>query len=451
MSSRVWQSCIIDATIDRVWAVIRPLDLVYLPTVSTVELDAKDREDTVGTERTIYYNVNNKERTVQRIRLLELSDSRHEISWEIVSSTPPIDFLSANYTIRLRRVTESSKTFLEMTSDFSRDASPNVIEDARYKQKDHFKYIAIEAAKKYTFRSTGENIISGRDLKGKVALITGANSGIGLETARCLAKAGCEVIGTTREQKRGEEAFKTITDTIPGAKVEMMELHLTSFSSIRDFAAAFIKKHKKINYLILNAGVMMIKDRQVTKEGIEEQFGVNHVGHFLLTKLLLDTVKSSAPGRVVVLSSLANFRSGIIFDDVNSEKKYDKMVAYGQSKTANALFALHLNKLLKKENVKVEAFSVHPGSIATDLGRHLSEDDKKFLLQNHYRWKSLQQGAATTLVAALDESLEGKGGAYLSDCNPSKPAPWASSEQDAEKLWKLTEDLIVEKSKQIKK
>jgi len=274
------------------------------------------------------------------------------------------------------------------------------------------------------------------------------NTGIGLETSRALAKAGCHVIGTTRESKRGEEAFRTtIINTIPGASVEMMELDLNSFKSIRAFAAEFLKKHKQLNYLILNAGVMMIKDRTLTADGIEAQFGVNHVGHFLLTKLLLDVVKASAPSRIVALTSTANFRTGIVFDDWNSEKKYDKFIAYGQSKTANALFALHLNKLLKKEGVKVEAFSAHPGAIRTELGRHLSLEDQQYLATLHYRWKSVQQGAATSLVAALDETMEGQGGVYMADCNPSKPAPWASDETFAEKLWELTEKIIVTHSK----
>jgi len=230
-----------------------------------------------------------------------------------------------------------------------------------------------------------------------------------------------------------------------------MELHLNSFSSIREFAAEFQKQHKKVDYLILNAGVMMIKERQVTKEGIEEQFGVNHVGHFLLTKLLINFVKASEPARIVVLSSAANYFFPLNFDDWNSEKKYDKLIAYSQSKSANILFAQHLNMLLQKEKAKVEAFSVHPGVIATDLGRHLSQDDYKMFATFHMRYKNIQQGAATTLVAALDESLEGKGGVYLSDCNPTDPAPWACNKEFAEKLWVLTEGLIEEKSKQMKK
>jgi len=133
------------------------------------------------------------------------------------------------------------------------------------------------------------------------------------------------------------------------------------------------------------------------------------------------------------------------------KKKYEKVSAYAQSKSANALFALHLNKLLDKEKVKVEAFSVHPGSIMTDLGRHLSNDDKKMMAQLHFRYKTVQQGASTSLVAALDESLEGKGGAYLSDCNPAIPASWACNHEFAERLWVLTERIIEEKSKQIKK
>jgi len=123
-------------------------------------------------------------------------------------------------------------------------------------------------------------------------------------------------------------------------------------------------------------------------------------------------------------------------------------VAYAQSKSANVLFAQQLNKLLEKEKVKVEAFSLHPGVITTDLVRHLSDDDKKYFATLRYRYKSTQQGAATTLVAALEESLEGKGGSYLSDCNLSIPASWACNTEFAEKLWVLTERIIEEKSKQ---
>jgi len=449
MSSRVWQSCVIDAPIGKVWAILRPLDFVYLPSVSSIELDSKSTEDTIGATRRIFYRaLPGTQVPEQQIRLLELSDSRYEVSWELISSNQNLSFSSVNHTIRLRRVTESNKTFAEMTSDFSRDATSAAIEEARLKQMEHLNGLTNEAIKKFTFKSTTEDIISGRNLKGKVALVTGVSSGLGLETCRALAKAGCHVIGTVREAKKGEEAFKsTIHSTVPGASVEIMSLDLTSFKSIHSFAAEFLKKHQKLHYLILNAGVMMIKDRTLTTEGIESQFGVNHVGHFLLTNLLLKTIQASAPSRVVVLSSAGHMRSGIKFDDWNSEKNYDSMLAYGQSKTANALFALHLNSKMKAEGVKVEAFSVHPGSIHTELQRHLTEREITGLMALHYRFKTVQQGAATTLVAALDESLEGKGGAYLSDCNPAPTAPWASNAEFASQLWKLTEEIIAKHSK----
>jgi len=373
---------------------------------------------------------------------LELSDQRNEISWEVFFSEPAIPVSSQIHTVRLRRVTETNKTFVEWTTDFSKDASIEVIEDARYKQKDNFAALAAECAKKYNFKTTAEEALKGHDVKGKVVVITGANNGLGLEVARVFAKAGAHVIGAVRDMKKTEPIFEKIRKDNPNAQIEAMQLDLNSLKSVRSFGAAFIAKKLPLHILICNAGIMAVKERTLTEEKLESQFGVNHVAHHLLVKLLLDVLKKSAPARIVVLSSSGHARSGINFDDYNAEKKYDKWIAYGQSKTANALFAKHLNTLMAKEKVNVEAFSLNPGPIHTGLGLHLDEKDKQMVSQMHFRFKTVEQGSSTTVVAATNPDLNGKGGSYLHNCNIFKTAPHASDDAIAAKLWELTEQII---------
>jgi len=437
--TRVWQSTILDAPIAQVWRIVRPLDFIYNPRVSTVELEGEDvREDTVGGERTVYYF----DATKQRIRLLELSDQRNELSWEVVSSEPAISVLSVIHTVRLRRVTETNKTFIEWTTDFSKDASNEVIEDARYKQKDNFAALSCDLSRPFSFRTTAEEALKGSNIAGKVVIITGANSGIGFETARVMAKAGAHVIAAVRDVKKSEKEFEPLRKSLPDAKIELATLDLNSFKSVRSFAHAFKSKNLPLHILICNAGIMALKERTLTDEKLEAQFGVNHVAHHLLVTLLLDVLKKSAPSRVVTLSSSAHRRSGINFDDYNSEKSYDKFIAYGQSKTANILFAKHLNAMMVKENVKVEAFAVHPGAILTNLQKHIDEKDREQFISLRFRFKTVQQGAASSIVAAVSPTLDGKGGIYITDCNETKPSPHASDMAAAQKLWELTEKII---------
>jgi len=438
----VWQSTILNAPIAKVWSLIRPLDFVYLPTVATVDLEGKDAHpDIVGGERIVWYT----DGTMQRLRLLELSETRHEVTWELVSSEPPTRVLSSIHTVRLRRITESNTTFVEWTTDFSRDASAEVTEDARYKQKENFAALAAEIAKKFTFKTTAEEAIKGFNGTGKVVLITGAAGGLGFETARVFLTSKAHVVAAVRDVEKTTAALGPIAKSNPGSQLTVLPLDLNSLVSVQKFAAQFKALNLPLHILIANAGLMAVKTRQVTEQKIESQFGVNYIAHHLLVNLLLDVLKKSAPARIVLLSSVAHTFGGVNFDDWNFEQKYDKWAAYAQAKTAIVLFAKHLNAQLLKDGANVTVLSVHPGGIAqTDLGRHLEPEDRLRFRDRHFRWKNIPQGAATTVVAATapEYADPARGGVYFVDCNEAKPAPHANDPTLAQKLYALGEQII---------
>jgi len=359
--------------------------------------------------------------------------------------------------VRLRRVTADQQTFIEWKTDFSKDATNEVIEDARHKQRENFAALRNEAAKKFNFYSVAEDVVKGWEGKGTVVVITGANSGIGLENVRVFLQSGCHVVGAVRNPKESKSIFDPMLKSAPShAKLDLIPLDLNSFKSVRTFASSFKDMKIPLHILILNAGIMAVPQRTLTEEKLESQIGVNHVAHHLLATLLIDVVKKSAPSRVVVLSSGAHRRSPIIWDDFNWEKSYDKFKAYGQSKTANILFVKQLQVILNKEskdskesktNSKVDVFAVHPGVINTGLGRSLAPEDLKMLGAMPFRIKTIPQGAATTMVAALSPDLAGKGGIYMADCNEVAPLPYAADMAQAARLWDLTEKIIAERSK----
>lgn len=197
-------------------------------------------------------------------------------------------------------------------------------------------------------------------------IITGANSGIGKETAIDLAKRGGKIYLACRNNKRGEDAEKDIREASMSENVHFLQLDLSSMESIRQFSKKFHELESKLHILICNAGIMACP-RGMTKDGFEAQIGTNHMGHFLLTNLLLDLLKQSAPSRVVVVSSLFHWYGRIKKDDLNSEKSYNRWLAYGQSKLANILFTRELSKRL--EGTGVTANSLHPGGVNTELAR----------------------------------------------------------------------------------
>uniref|UniRef100_A0A2M4BTT4 NADP-retinol dehydrogenase n=1 Tax=Anopheles marajoara TaxID=58244 RepID=A0A2M4BTT4_9DIPT len=276
---------------------------------------------------------------------------------------------------------------------------------------------------------------------GKVVIVTGANTGIGKETAHYLARRGAHVYMACRDMKKCEEARTDIVLDTRNPHVFCRECDLASMQSIRQFVKQFKSEQQRLDILINNAGVMRCP-RAVTKEGIELQLGVNHMGHFLLTNLLLDQLKLSAPSRIVVVSSLAHTRGQIALDDLNSVKSYDEARAYEQSKLANVLFTRELAKRLEGTGVTVNA--VHPGIVDTELMRHMSIFNSWFsaIFVKPFVWpflKSPLYGAQTSVYAALEPSLEKVSGQYFSDCAPKEVAEQAKDEQVAKWLWAVSE------------
>lgn len=272
-------------------------------------------------------------------------------------------------------------------------------------------------------------------LDGKTVVITGANTGIGKETALDLAKRGARVIMACRDMERAQAAVKEVTELSGNENVVCMKLDLADSKSIKEFAEAINKGESQLNILINNAGVMVCPYGK-TADGFEMQIGVNHMGHFLLTYLLIDLIKRSAPARIVTVSSMAHSWGSINLDDINSEKSYDKQKAYSQSKLANVLFSHSLAKRL--EGTGVTTYSLHPGVVQTDLWRHLSATQQVFMKIAKPFTKNSVQGAQTSIFCAVEPSLEKESGRYYSDCAPANCSAKGKDDALAQKLWELS-------------
>ncbi|KAK3317350.1 hypothetical protein B0T19DRAFT_290271 [Cercophora scortea] len=310
-------------------------------------------------------------------------------------------------------------------------------------------------------------------IRGKTILITGVSPrGIGETTALAFAsQSPALLILASRTRARVEEVAAEIHAKYPSTRVEIVLLDLSSQTSIRAAVAEVTKLTDKLDILVNNAGVV-VTSRHLTPEGIEMQFGTNHIGPFLLTNLLLpllrNAAKTNSPGatRVVSLTSAGHRLSPIRFSDYNFEGKevppeedhfkplpgafgkftddgYNGIVTYAQSKTANILFTLYLQKYLPK--MGIAAYVVHPGTIETDLSRDQDEELTAQFYKVSVFWKTADQGCSTTLVAALDPAFNDAKGLYLSDCQIAEPSPHASDSVAAERLWKLSEELVGEK------
>ncbi|XP_039486708.1 retinol dehydrogenase 12 isoform X2 [Drosophila santomea] len=279
------------------------------------------------------------------------------------------------------------------------------------------------------------------DETGKVAIVTGGNTGLGRETVLELARRGATVYMACRSKEKGERARREIVKVTGNPNVFSRECDLSSLDSIRNFAENFKKEQRELHILINNAGVFW-EPHRLTKEGFEMHLGVNHIGHFLLTNLLLDVLKRSAPSRVVVVASRAHGRGQIKVDDINSSDSYDEGVAYCQSKLANILFTRELAKRLEGTRVTVNA--LNPGIADTEIARNMIFFQTKFAqtILRPLLWsvmKSPKNGAQTTLYAALDPDLEQVSGQYFSDCALAPVAPAALDDQMAQWLWAQSE------------
>lgn len=272
-------------------------------------------------------------------------------------------------------------------------------------------------------------------LDGKTVVITGANTGIGKETAIDLAKRGARVIMACRDMERGQAALKEVVENSANENVACMKLDLSDTKSIREFADNINKGEERLDILLNNAGVMVCPYGK-TADGFEMQIGVNHMGHFLLTYLLMDLIKKSAPARIINVSSMAHLVGSINLEDINSEKSYDKSRAYSQSKLANVLFTRSLAKRL--EGTGVTAYSLHPGVVQTDLWRHLNGPQQALMKVVSPFTKSSTQGAQTSIYCAVEPSLENESGGYYSDCAPAKCSAKAQNDDLAQRLWELS-------------
>ncbi|XP_035672294.1 retinol dehydrogenase 13-like isoform X1 [Branchiostoma floridae] len=294
-------------------------------------------------------------------------------------------------------------------------------------------------------------------MDGKTVIITGANTGIGKVTARDMAQRGARVILACRSLEKAEEAAKEIRSQTGNKNVVVHKLDLASLTSVRQFAKVINDAEPRLDVLINNAGVMGCP-RWETEDGFEMQFGVNHLGHFLLTNLLLDLLKKSAPSRVVTVSSLGHaFTSGIDFDDINYEKDYDKGESYRRSKLANVLFSGELARRL--EGTGVTSNSLHPGVIYTELHRyqeeliHGAEGAQLSKVANKVIegfvgifGKTWEEGAQTTICCAVAEEWQNTTGLYFSDCVPKEPSAAGMDDEAAARLWDVSERMVGLKS-----
>ncbi|XP_046820174.1 retinol dehydrogenase 13-like [Vespa crabro] len=279
------------------------------------------------------------------------------------------------------------------------------------------------------------------NLEGKVIIVTGANSGIGKETARAFAARNAKVILACRNKDRCEQARKEIVIETKNKLVYCRKCDLASQESIRTFVTRFKNENSQLDILVNNGGVMRCP-KSYTKEGIEMQLGVNHMGHFLLTNLLLDVLKQSAPSRIINVSSNAHLKGKLQVKDLNSMENYDPYEAYAQSKLANILFTRELAKKLKGTQVTVNA--VHPGIVDTEITRHMTLFKNlwfKYFIKP-FIWpfiKSPKQGAQTILHVALDPNLDNITGSYFSNNEIVNISEEAKDDKLAKWLWLVSE------------
>jgi NAD(P)-dependent dehydrogenase (short-subunit alcohol dehydrogenase family) len=305
----------------------------------------------------------------------------------------------------------------------------------------------------FGFDSTAAEVAAGIDLGGRRAIVTGASSGIGIETARALAGAGADLTLAVRDTDAGDRTAADITATTGNAAIHVARLDLADQGSVAAFVANW---SGPLHILVNNAGVL-VTELQLTPEGWELQFATNHLGHFALALGLHDSLAAAGDARVVSLSSEAHLRAPLVFDDLNfASRPYDPMLAYGQSKTANVLFAVEAARRWAGDRISTNA--VHPGAVMeTNLARHLDPDTLAAAIETAgYEYKTREQGAATSVLAAASPLLEGISGRYFADCNeppvvdstftgPPRGfgvAPYALDRNNASRLWDLSLDLI---------
>lgn len=315
--------------------------------------------------------------------------------------------------------------------------------------------------------STTDDVLSGVNLKGKRILVTGVSAGIGVETARSVAAHGAQVVGAARDLNKAKAATEQVRKDAAGdgGSFELVELDLANLKSVRACTDQLLAKGETFDVVIANAGVMATPFGHTT-DGFETQFGTNHLGHFVLINRIASLIR--AGGRLINLSSLGHRYSNVDLDDPNFERApYDPFAAYGRSKTANILFAVAFDRRHRDRGIRAAA--VHPGVIHTELARHVDASQIEKIIEQRnqqlaaegkapFRWKTIPQGAATSVWAGVVASAEEIGGQYCEDCHVANLMPddvavnamtegvlgYALDENNAEALWKKSEELVGE-------
>jgi NAD(P)-dependent dehydrogenase (short-subunit alcohol dehydrogenase family) len=311
-------------------------------------------------------------------------------------------------------------------------------------------------------QSTTDDVLQGVDLSGKRILVTGASAGLGVETARALAAHGAEVVGAARDLAKAERATQDIrAQAANGGRLDLVELDLANLASVRACADALLADGRPFNVIIANAGVMACP-KGTTADGFETQFGTNHLGHFVFVNRIARLLKDG--GRLVNLSSSGHRFSDVDLEDPNFERTpYAEFVAYGRSKTANILFAVEFDRRHRDRGVRAAA--VHPGGIQTELGRHMTPQVVQQMIDNinasrpggaaTFQWKTIPQGAATSVWAACVAPADDVGGRYCEDCHVAAVVdsaefqmagvrPYALDPDHARALWAKSEQMVGE-------
>ena len=311
-------------------------------------------------------------------------------------------------------------------------------------------------------KSTTDDVLTGIDLSGKRVLVTGASAGLGVETARALATHGAEVVGAVRDLDKGRAATAVVREQAAnGGSLELVQLDLADLRSVRACADALLAAGKPFDVVIANAGVMACPKGETT-DGFETQFGTNHLGHFVLVNRIASLMKSGA--RLVNLSSAGHRFSDVDLDDPNFEHTlYDEWQAYGRSKTANVLFAVEFDR--RHKDAGVRAAAIHPGGIHTELGRHMTPESTQRMIDQinanqppgspPFEFKSIPQGAATSVWSGSVASADAVGGRYCEDCHVAEVIdspdfrggvrPYALDPEHAKALWAKSEQMVGER------
>jgi NAD(P)-dependent dehydrogenase (short-subunit alcohol dehydrogenase family) len=317
-------------------------------------------------------------------------------------------------------------------------------------------------AEPFGAESTTDQVLEGADLSGKRILVTGVSAGLGVETARALAARGAEVVGAARDLKKANAATEQVRSSAKkGGRIELIELDLASLASVRSCADRLVAAGKPFDLVIANAGIMACPKGK-TADGFETQFGTNHLGHFVLVNRIASLLKRGS--RLVNLSSGGHRFSDVDLDDPNFERTtYSEFGAYGRSKTANILFAVEFDRRHKGNGVRAAA--VHPGAIQTELSRYMTPAVREQLIANinaaqpgglaAFKWKTIPQGAATSVWAGVVAAVESVGGKYCEDCHVAEIVeeqnvrrgvrPYALDPERAKALWAKSEEMVGER------